>query len=133
VEDNSEGWRAVTKKEPTRQQMRSLTFAWKVMKHVKSNAILLAQGTKTVGIGAGQMSRVDSVIIAARKAGHRAKDSVLVSDAMFPKPDAIEEAAKAGVAAIAQPGGAKEEEAVIAACDGHGIAMVMTGRRHFKH
>ncbi|MFH1460651.1 MAG: bifunctional phosphoribosylaminoimidazolecarboxamide formyltransferase/IMP cyclohydrolase [Candidatus Omnitrophota bacterium] len=123
----------VTSKKPSENEMNSLIFAWKIVKNVKSNAIVLAQGTKTVGIGAGQMSRVDSVIIAIRKSQERAKGAVLASDAFFPKSDAIIEAAKAGVTAIIQPGGSKEDQKVIAAAEESGIAMVLTGCRHFKH
>ncbi|MCD6540113.1 MAG: bifunctional phosphoribosylaminoimidazolecarboxamide formyltransferase/IMP cyclohydrolase [Candidatus Omnitrophica bacterium] len=125
--------KVVTKKSPASGEFTSLLFAYKVVKHVKSNAIVLAKGKKTVGIGAGQMSRVDSVIISVRKAGERAKDSVLASDAFFPKPDAIEEAYRAGVRAIIQPGGSIRDKEVISACDRYGISMVFTGIRHFKH
>jgi phosphoribosylaminoimidazolecarboxamide formyltransferase/IMP cyclohydrolase len=100
---------------------------------VKKNAIIMCQGRKTVGIGAGQMSRVDAVIIAARKAGNRAKGSTLASDAFFPKVDAIERAISSGVEAIIQPGGSIRDEEVIRAADKAGIAMVFTGMRHFKH
>lgn len=125
--------RTVTSKRPSEAAMASLLFAWKVVKHVKSNAIVLAQGTKTVGIGAGQMSRVDSVGIAIRKADKSAKGAVLASDAFFPKADSIEEAHRAGISAIIQPGGSIRDAEVIAACDKFGIAMVFTGMRHFKH
>ncbi|MGD9014608.1 MAG: bifunctional phosphoribosylaminoimidazolecarboxamide formyltransferase/IMP cyclohydrolase [Candidatus Omnitrophota bacterium] len=131
--DELNNLKIVTKKKPTQSQMDSLIFAWKVVKHVKSNAIVLARGRRTVGIGAGQMSRVDSVIIAKRKAGKLAKNSCLASDAFFPKPDAIVQAARAGVVAIIQPGGSISDEEIIQACDKHKIAMVTTGRRHFKH
>ena len=104
-----------------------------IAKHVKSNAIVIADGTKTVGVGAGQMSRVDSVKIAAQKAGARAKGATLASDAFFPKEDGIEEAARAGVKAIIQPGGSVRDKEVIAMADKLGIAMVFTGVRHFKH
>ena len=123
----------VTVAKPTVEEIKSLMFGWIIAKHVKSNAIVLCQGTKTVGVGAGQMSRVDSVIIACRKAGDRTKSSTLASDAFFPKPDAIEQAHKAGVKAIIQPGGSKADEEIIKACDKYGIAMVLTGFRHFKH
>jgi len=123
----------VTKEKPTKDQIKSLLFGYKIVKHVKSNAIVLAQDEKTVGIGAGQTSRVDSVIIACRKTGDRAKGSVLASDAFFPKRDGIDQAAKSGVVAIIQPGGSKGDEEVIGACDEHKIAMVFTGIRHFKH
>jgi len=125
--------KVVTKTRPSPEQLKSLLFAWKIVKHVKSNAIVLVQGTKTVGVGAGQMSRVDSVIIASRKAGNKSKGSTLASDAFFPKPDAIDEAHKSGVKAIIQPGGSKGDPDIIGACDKYGIAMVFTGYRHFKH
>jgi phosphoribosylaminoimidazolecarboxamide formyltransferase/IMP cyclohydrolase len=125
--------RVVTEVSPMSEQIKSLIFAWKMVKHVKSNAILLAQGERTVGIGAGQMSRVDSSIIAARKAGEKAKGSVLASDAFFPMRDGVDAAAKAGVVAIIQPGGSKGDEEVIKAANEHKIAMVFTGIRHFRH
>lgn len=125
--------KTVTKKVPDKKLLASLDFAWTVVRHVKSNAIVLCEGTKTVGIGAGQMSRVDSVKIAVNKAGKRAKGSVLASDAFFPKADSIEEAHKAGIIAIIQPGGSIKDEEVITACDKFGISMVFTGSRHFKH
>jgi len=130
---NKETLKVVTKKKPTQQQLDSLIFAWKVAKHVKSNAIVLAKGTRTVGIGAGQMSRVDSVIIARRKSGKLSKNSCLASDAFFPKEDAVIEAIRAGVKAIIQPGGSIADEAVIKVCDKYKISMVFTGIRHFKH
>ena len=123
----------VTKRAPSAEELRSLEFAWRVCKHVKSNAIVLAQGERTVGVGAGQMSRVISVQIACEKAGALAKGSVLASDAFFPFPDGLEAAAKAGVTAVAQPGGSVKDPDVIAAADAHGVAMVMTGVRHFRH
>ena len=125
--------KTVTKIKPTEEQLASLMFGWVVAKHVKSNAIVLCQGTKTVGVGAGQMSRVDSVMIASQKAGDRAKGSVLASDAFFPKEDGIEQAARAGVKAIIQPGGSIRDGEVIKMADKLGIAMVFTGVRHFKH
>jgi len=126
-------FKVVTKAQPTDEQMVSLVFADRVAKHVKSNAIVLVQDTRLVGAGAGQMSRVDSCIIAARKAGNRAKGAVLASDAMFPYRDGLDAAAETGCAAIIQPGGSKYDEDVIAAADEHGIPMVMTGMRHFWH
>lgn len=123
----------VTKTRPTKDELKSLMFGWLVAKHVKSNAIVLSQGTRTVGIGAGQMSRVDSVMIAARKAGERSKGSTLASDAFFPKEDGIEQAARAGVRAIIQPGGSIRDAEVISKADSFGISMVFTGVRHFKH
>ncbi|MFH0763165.1 MAG: bifunctional phosphoribosylaminoimidazolecarboxamide formyltransferase/IMP cyclohydrolase [Candidatus Omnitrophota bacterium] len=128
-----EGLKVVTSLKPTAKQMQSLIFAWKVAKHTKSNAIVLTQGSKTVGIGAGQMSRVDSVFIAAKKAGLLAAGSCLASDAFFPKEDAIALAAKIKVKAIIQPGGSIADEAIIKAADKHKIAMVTTGIRHFRH
>ena len=131
--DELNNLKVVTKKKPTKSQLTSLIFAWKVVKHTKSNAIILARGRRTVGIGAGQMSRVDSVIIAKRKAGKLAENSCLASDAFFPKADAVIQAARAGVRAIIQPGGSIADEEIIKACDKYKIAMVMTGRRHFRH
>ncbi|MDP3788914.1 MAG: bifunctional phosphoribosylaminoimidazolecarboxamide formyltransferase/IMP cyclohydrolase [Candidatus Omnitrophota bacterium] len=125
--------KTVTGKFPADTELDSLLFAWKIVKHVKSNAIVLCQGKKTVGIGAGQASRVDSVIIAIRKAEGRAKGSVLASDAFFPKPDSIEAAARAGVSAIIQPGGSIADQEVIDAANKSGISMIFTGIRHFKH
>jgi len=123
----------VSEKKPDENEFDSLLFAWKIAKHVKSNAIVLVQGKKTVGVGAGQMSRVDSTKIACDKAGERSRGSVMASDAFFPFPDAIEEAAKAGVKAIIQPGGSLRDKDVIDAVNKHKIAMVFAGMRHFKH
>ncbi len=125
--------KVVTKKKPSKKELETLIFAWKVAKHVKSNAIVLACGTRTVGIGAGQMSRVDSVMIAKNKAGSLSKNCCLASDAFFPKADAISLAHKAGAKAIIQPGGSIADQEIIAACDKYKIAMVTTGLRHFKH
>jgi phosphoribosylaminoimidazolecarboxamide formyltransferase/IMP cyclohydrolase len=125
--------RVVTERKPTPEEEKALRFAFKVAKHVKSNAIVLVQGTQTVGIGAGQMSRVDSTLIAIRKAGERAKGSVLGSDAFFPFRDGVDTAAQAGVTAIVQPGGSKRDDEAIAAANEHGIAMLFTGLRHFRH
>jgi phosphoribosylaminoimidazolecarboxamide formyltransferase/IMP cyclohydrolase len=127
------GLQVVTKRPPTAEELADLRFAWLVCKHVKSNAIVLAKGGMVVGVGAGQMSRVDSVQIAVRKAGERAAGSVLASDAFFPFRDNIDEAAKAGVRAIIQPGGSMRDKDCIAAGDEHGLAMVLTGVRHFRH
>jgi phosphoribosylaminoimidazolecarboxamide formyltransferase/IMP cyclohydrolase len=123
----------VSERRPTGEEMAELAFAFRVVKGVKSNAIVLTQGRRTVGIGAGQMSRVDSVRLAAAKAGDRARGSMLASDAFFPFPDGIEEAARAGVAAVIQPGGSKGDAAVIDAANRLGLAMVFTGQRHFRH
>ena len=125
--------KVATKKKPTKKELDSLIFGWKVAKHTKSNAIVLIRGTKTVGIGAGQMSRVDSVKIAKIKAGALSKNSYLASDAFFPKADAVIEAAKAGIKAIIQPGGSISDAEIIKACDKYKIAMVFTGIRHFRH
>ncbi len=122
-----------TKRPPSADEAHSLEFAWRVCKHVKSNAIVLARGEVTVGVGAGQMSRVVSVQIACEKAGAKARGSVLASDAFFPFPDGVEAAARAGVTAIAQPGGSVNDPDVIAAADAAGLAMVLTGVRHFRH
>jgi phosphoribosylaminoimidazolecarboxamide formyltransferase/IMP cyclohydrolase len=123
----------VTKRQPTAAEMHDLRFAWLVCKHVKSNAIALVKDRMVVGVGAGQMSRVDSVHLAIRKAGDRSRGSVLASDAFFPFRDNIDEAAKAGVVAIIQPGGSMRDSDSIQACDEHGLGMVFTGIRHFRH
>jgi phosphoribosylaminoimidazolecarboxamide formyltransferase/IMP cyclohydrolase len=122
-----------TRRAPTDAERADLRFAWIVAKHVKSNAIVLAKDGMVIGVGAGQMSRVDSTQIAIKKAGERVKGSVLASDAFFPFRDNVDEAAKAGVAAIVQPGGSKRDADSIAACDEHRIAMLFTGVRHFRH
>src|SRR5262249_41178482 len=129
--DDFKNAKLVTKKAPSDGQMRDLRFAWLLAKHVHSNAIVLARDAMVVGVGAGQMSRVDSVHMAVRKAGDRVKGSVLASDAFFPFRDNIDEAAKAGVSAIAQPGGSMRDQDSIDACNEHGLAMVLTGVRHF--
>jgi phosphoribosylaminoimidazolecarboxamide formyltransferase/IMP cyclohydrolase len=129
----SDSVRVVTRAAPTSEQMADLEFAWICCKHVKSNAIVLASGGALLGVGAGQMSRVDATIIAVRKAAGRSEGAALASDAFFPFPDSVEKAARAGVKAIAQPGGSKGDKAVIEAADRLGIAMVMTGVRHFRH
>ncbi len=138
-----DGLRVVTRRAPTDAERRDLAFAWRVAKHVKSNAIVYAKDGATVGIGAGQMSRVDSAMIAARKAEEAAKaaglpaslakGSVVASDAFFPFADGLIAAAEAGVTAVIQPGGSMRDEEVIAAADERGLAMVFTGMRHFRH
>jgi phosphoribosylaminoimidazolecarboxamide formyltransferase/IMP cyclohydrolase len=125
--------KVVTRRAPTAEELASLEFAWRVCKHVKSNAIVLARGEVTVGIGAGQMSRVVSVRIACEQAGERARGSVLASDAFFPFSDGVEVAIAAGVTAIAQPGGSVRDADGVAAADAAGVAMVFTGVRHFRH
>jgi phosphoribosylaminoimidazolecarboxamide formyltransferase / IMP cyclohydrolase len=131
--DPEADWKAVTTRQPTDVQLAELRFAWAVVRHVKSNAIVICRDRALLGAGAGQMSRVDAVEIAIRKAGDRARGAVLASDAFFPFPDSIELAAAAGVTAVIQPGGSKKDADSIAACDRHGIAMIFTGRRHFRH
>lgn len=134
VEDTpAEQWQVVTERTPTESELRDLKFAWKVVKHVKSNAIVIAKNGTTVGIGAGQMNRALSVKIAVELAGERAKGAVLASDAFFPMPDGPEIAAQSGVTAIVQPGGSKRDPDVIATCNRYGVAMMFTGMRHFRH
>jgi phosphoribosylaminoimidazolecarboxamide formyltransferase/IMP cyclohydrolase len=125
--------RTVTKRPPTAEETHTLRFAWKVSKHVKSNAIVFAKDGATLGVGAGQMSRVDSVKIAVMKAQQPLVGSVVASDAFFPFPDGMEEAAKAGATAVIQPGGSMRDNEVIAAADRLGLAMLFTGMRHFLH
>jgi phosphoribosylaminoimidazolecarboxamide formyltransferase / IMP cyclohydrolase len=125
--------KVVTKRGPTDAERADLTLAWTVAKHVKSNAIVLAKGGMVVGVGAGQMSRIDSTHMAARKAGDRAKGSVLASDAFFPFRDNVDMAAGFGVTAIAQPGGSVRDQESVDACNEHNIAMLFTGVRHFRH
>jgi phosphoribosylaminoimidazolecarboxamide formyltransferase/IMP cyclohydrolase len=130
------GWKVATKRQPTEAEWCDLRFAWPAVAAVKSNAILLARDEAAIGIGAGQMSRVDSSFIAvhkARQAGHDPKGAVMASDAFFPFPDGVEEAARAGITAIIQPGGSVRDTEVIAAADAAGMAMVLTGKRQFRH
>jgi phosphoribosylaminoimidazolecarboxamide formyltransferase/IMP cyclohydrolase len=131
--DDPDDWQVVTDAQPTAEQWRALAFAWQACRHVKSNAIVLATERAVVGVGAGQMSRVDSVELAIRKAGDRAKGAVLASDAFFPFRDGPDAALDAGVAAIIQPGGSKRDDETIAACNERQVPMVVTGRRHFRH
>jgi len=125
--------KVVTKRAPTPEEKRALLFAWKVCKHVKSNAILYARDGQTVGVGAGQMSRVDATKVGAMKAQLPLKGTVAASDAFFPFPDGVEEIAKAGATAIIQPGGSVRDQEVIEAADRLGLAMIFTGVRHFRH
>ena len=125
--------RVVTNREPSAREMDDLAFAWHAVRHVKSNAIVLALGRALTGVGSGQPNRLESVRIAVDKAGERAVGSVLASDAFFPFPDGLEAAIAAGVTAAIQPGGSVRDEAVIAAADRAGVAMVFTGTRHFRH
>ena len=131
-----EGWTVVTKRQPTDEERRDLLFAWRAVASVKSNAIVLARDGATIGIGAGQMSRVDAAFLAVHKAqtvGLETAGSALGSDAFFPFRDGVDQAAEAGVKAIVQPGGSVRDPEVIAAADEHGMAMVFTGRRQFRH
>ena len=123
----------VTKRQPTADELGGLDFAWRVAKHVKSNAIVLVKGEATVGVGAGQMSRVDSVYLADGGPASGPTGSVMASDAFFPFPDGVEAAAAAGVTAVVQPGGSMRDDDVIAACNRLGLAMCFTGHRHFRH
>ena len=125
--------KTVTKVKPTKSQMDAMIFGWKLIKHIKSNAIVLIKGTQTIGIGCGQTSRVDSALHAIRRAGKASKGSVMISDAFLPMPDTVTFAAKAGVKAIIQTGGSIMDEAVIKEADNKKMAMVTTGIRHFKH
>jgi len=122
-----------TKAKPTKEQLENLRVAWLAAKHTKSNTIVLVKNKKVIGVGAGQMNRVESGLIAFKNAGDAAEGCTMASDAFFPFPDNIENAAKAGVACIVQPGGSNKDDEVIACADKHGIAMVFTGKRHFKH
>jgi phosphoribosylaminoimidazolecarboxamide formyltransferase/IMP cyclohydrolase len=130
---SAEDLRAVTERKPTKEEVEQLLFAWKVVKHVKSNAIVLTKDFQTIGVGAGQMNRVGSAKIAIQQASDKAVGSFLASDAFFPMADTVEEAAKAGITAIIQPGGSIRDDESIEAANKHGIAMVFTGIRHFKH
>jgi len=131
-----EGTRIVTKREPTREEREALRFAWRVCAHVKSNSVIFTDATRTLAIGAGQMSRVDAVNVAIMKAQAASRSlagSVAASDAFFPFRDGLDAVAHAGATAVVQPGGSVRDGEVIAAADEHGLAMVFTGRRHFRH
>ena len=128
-----EDCKVVTDKVPTEEEMTELVFAWNIVKHVKSNAIVVTKDGQSIGVGAGQMNRVGSAKIAFEQAGEKCNGAVLASDAFFPFRDTIDEAAKAGITAIIQPGGSVRDQESIDACNEHGIAMVFTGVRHFKH
>jgi phosphoribosylaminoimidazolecarboxamide formyltransferase/IMP cyclohydrolase len=128
--------KVVTKRQPTAQEIGDLLFAWKVAKFVKSNAIVYCKDGRTIGVGAGQMSRVNSARIAAIKAEHaglQVAGAVMASDAFFPFRDGIDNAAKVGISCVIQPGGSMRDDETIAAADEHGMAMVFTGMRHFRH
>jgi len=131
--DPEDAWQVVTQAAPRDEQLAELRFAWAVVRHIKSNAIAVTRQLTLCGAGAGQMSRVDAVEIALAKAGTRARGAALASDAFFPFRDSIDKAAAAGIAAVIQPGGSRRDDEVIEACNQHGLAMIFTGRRHFKH
>jgi len=133
MEPDPASGKVATRREPTPEERSALAFAWRIAQAVRSNAIVLTQGRQLVGVGAGQMSRLDSVRIAISKAGPRARGSVLASDAFFPFRDGPDAAAAAGVTALIQPGGSKRDDETLAACNEHGMAMILTGRRHFRH
>ena len=132
----AESWQVVTRRAPTDEERANLLFAWRAVASVKSNAIVLARGGATIGIGAGQMSRVDASFLAVHKAhtaGHDTAGAVLGSDAFFPFRDGVDQAAEAGITAIVQPGGSVRDDEVIAAANERGMAMVLTGKRLFRH
>jgi len=131
IEDKD--FKVITDREPAQEEWKGLRFAWKVVKHIKSNAVLAVRGTETIGIGAGQMSRVDAVKIVIMKAQKPLKGAVLASDAFFPFKDSVEEAYNAGITAIIQPGGSRRDKESIDAANSHNMAMVFTGKRHFRH
>ena len=125
--------KTVTKKQPSPEEIQAMLFAWKVLKHIKSNGILLAKNNTTIGMGAGQVSRIDSVDLAIKKAGDKINGCILASEAFFPFRDSIDRIAGKGITAVIQPGGSVRDQEVIDACNEHGIAMVFTGIRCFKH
>jgi phosphoribosylaminoimidazolecarboxamide formyltransferase/IMP cyclohydrolase len=127
------GWQVVSQRQPAAAQRADLAFAWRVARHVKSNAIVYAKNLATVGVGAGQMSRVDSVMVAGHKAGERSLGAVMASDAFFPFADGLEAAARHGITAVVQPGGSVRDEEVIAAADRLELVLCFTGVRHFRH
>jgi phosphoribosylaminoimidazolecarboxamide formyltransferase/IMP cyclohydrolase len=132
--DDAATWTVATTRAPTDDERDALDFAWRICRHVKSNAIVLARGHALVGVGAGQMSRVDSARLAVAKAGpERAQSAVCASDAFYPFPDAVEVCLVAGVSAFVQPGGSQRDAEVVAAADAAGAAMLFTGTRHFRH
>ena len=126
-------WQVVSERPPSEAEWRDLRFAWQVVRHVRSNAILVARDGRTLGVGAGQMNRVGSARLALEAAGEDARGAVLASDGFFPFDDTVLLAARQGITAVIQPGGSKRDQDSIAACKAHGLAMVVTGRRHFLH
>ena len=133
ITEDPNGWQTATVRAPTEEERRDLAFAWKAVKHIKSNAIVFAKDQSLVGMGAGQPNRVVSVHLSQRIAGDKAEGSVLASDAFFPFPDNVQLAAEAGATAIVQPGGSIRDDEVVAAANEHGLAMLFTGVRHFRH
>ncbi|HZD59636.1 MAG TPA: bifunctional phosphoribosylaminoimidazolecarboxamide formyltransferase/IMP cyclohydrolase [Anaerolineae bacterium] len=133
IEESAANWRVVSEAQPTEGQWKDMVFAWKVAKHVKSNAIIYVKDQATMGVGAGQMSRVDSTWLGAHKGGDRVKGSVVASDAFFPFRDGLDAAVEAGATCIVEPGGSIHDDEVIAAANEHGIPLVFTGKRHFRH
>ena len=131
--DDEAGYRVVTRREPTPEEWNGLRFAWRVVRHVRSNAIVAARGGALLGVGAGQMNRLDSCRLAVEKSRSPLGGAVAASDAFFPFSDGLEALADAGVSAVIQPGGSVRDPEVIAAADGRGMAMVLTGARHFRH
>ena len=132
-ENKTRNWISVTKKNPSNQMNLDLNFAWKICKHVKSNAIVIAKDQKTIGIGAGQMNRVGAAKIALNAAGRLSSEAVLASDGFFPFADTVELANEYGIKAIIQPGGSVRDQESIDMCDAKGISMVFTQKRHFLH
>ena len=133
IEEDPANWKVATERAPTEGELADLAFAWRACKHIKSNTIVLAKDGALVGMGAGQPNRVVSVHLALRIAGDKAAGSVMASDAFFPFPDSVEMAAEGGVAAVAQPGGSIRDEDSVEAANRLGMAMVLTGTRHFRH
>ena len=130
---DEDSWQVVSSRQPTQQELADLRFAWQVVRHVRSNAIAVAAGGQTLGIGAGQTNRVGSAQLALAAAGERAQGAVLASDGFFPFDDTVRLAASRGITAVIHPGGSKRDSDSIVACDELGLAMVVTGRRHFLH
>ena len=126
-------WQVATERHPDSEEMQDLRFAWRVVRHVRSNAIVVAKAGQSLGVGAGQMNRVGSAEIALAAAGENVKGAVLASDGFFPFDDTVKLAASRGIRAVIQPGGSKRDADSIAACNAAGVAMVLTGRRHFLH
>ena len=133
IGDAPEDWQVATERHPDSEEMQDLRFAWRVVRHVRSNAIVVAKAGQSLGVGAGQMNRVGSAEIALAAAGENVNGAVLASDGFFPFDDTVKLAASRGIRAVIQPGGSKRDADSIAACNAAGVAMVLTGRRHFLH